>query len=195
LRTAVLKRGSSCCCQDGGVKLTFDTLKDMPLTRLADLYRVGGSASSSSTQQLPVQVISVSEEQIKAAEEMVCEAHACVDALMAHVEALEEEQLNRGEPKLPTFVVSRGDDGCAHKVVPDHLTERPSSWKTDCGWAHGNAHLVCRTDVDDLPAERRCEKCASRFSLGLLTWRCWGKQKKPVYLIWSCRRWLFNTLL
>jgi len=126
---------------------------------------------------VPVQVISFSDVQFKAAEVMACGAQASVDALMARVEALEKEQLNRGEPKLPTFVVSRGGDGCARKVVPDHLIQRPSSWKTDRGWAHGNAHLVRRTDVDDLPAERRCEKCVSRFSRGSLTWRCWGKQK------------------
>ena len=79
---------------------------------------------------MPVQVISFSEEQIKAAEEMACEAQASVDALMARVEALEKEQLNRGGPELPTFVVSRGGVGCAHKVVPDYLIERLSSLKT-----------------------------------------------------------------
>jgi len=177
------------------LKLPSDTLKDTPLTRLADLYRADGSASSSSTLLLPVQVISFCEEQFKAAEEMTCEAQASVDAPMARVEAFVKVQLNRGKPKPPTFVVSRGGEGCAHKVVPDYLIERPSSWKTGCGWAYGNAHLVRCTDVDDLPAERRCEKCMSRFSLDSLTWRCWGKQKKPVYLIWSCRRCLFNTLL
>jgi len=140
-------------------------IKDTPLTRLADLYIADGSASSSSTQQLPVHVISFSEEQIKAAEAMACEAQASVDALTARVEALEKEQLNRGEPELPTFVVSRGGDGCAHKVVPDYLIERPSSWKTYCGWAYGNAQFVRRANVDDLPVERRCEKCISRLSL------------------------------
>jgi len=69
---------------------------------------------------VPVRVISFNEVQIKAAEEMACEAQASVDALMARVEALEKEQLNRGEPELPTFVGSRDDDGCARKVVPDY---------------------------------------------------------------------------
>jgi len=119
----------------------------------------------SSTQQLLVHVISFSEEQINAAEEMACEAQASVDALMARVEALENEQLNRGKPELPTFVASLGGDGCAHKVVPVYLIERPSSWKTYCGRAYSNARFVRRTVVDDLPAERRCEKCVSRFSL------------------------------
>jgi len=69
---------------------------------------------------LPVQVISFSEVRIKAAEEMACEAQVGVDAPRARVEAFEKEQLNRVEPKLPTVVVSRGGDGCAHKVVPDY---------------------------------------------------------------------------
>jgi len=109
------------------VKLSSDTLKDTPPTRLADRYSADGSASSSSTQQVPVQVISFSEVLINAAEVLACEAQVRFDALMARVEALEEEQLNRGEPILPTFVVSCGGDGCAHKVVPDYLIERPSS--------------------------------------------------------------------
>jgi len=93
-----------------------------------------------------VQVISFSEVQIKAAEVIACEAQVSVDALMARVEALEEEQLNRGEPKLPTFVVSRGGDGCAHKVVPDYLIERPSSRRrTVVG--HMVTHILCAVQM------------------------------------------------
>ena len=106
-------------------KVILRYIKDTPLTRLADLYGADESASSSSMQQLLVRVISFNEKQIKAAEEMACEAQASVDGLVARVEALEKKQLNRGEPKLLTFVGSRGDDGCACKVVPDYLTEPP----------------------------------------------------------------------
>jgi len=116
--------------------------KDTPPTRLADRYIADGSASSSFTQLVPVQVISFCEVQIKAAEVIACEAQVSVDALMARVEALEVEQLNRGEPKLPTFVVSRGGDGCAHKVVPDYLIECPSSRRrTVVG--HMVTHILC----------------------------------------------------
>jgi len=115
--------------------------------------------------ELLVHVIRLSEELINAAEEMACGAQASVVALMARVEALENEQLNRGKPELPTLVASFGGDGCAHKVAPVYLIERPSSWETYCDRAYCNARFVRRTVVDDLPAERRCEKGVSRFSL------------------------------
>jgi len=147
------------------VKVSSDTLKDTALTRLADLYCADGSASLSSTRELLVHVIRLSEELINAAEEMAYEAQACVVALMARVEALENEQLNRGKPELPTCVASLGGDSWAHKVVPVYLIERPSPGKTYCDRTYCNARFVRRTVVDDLPAERRCEKGVSRFSL------------------------------
>jgi len=69
---------------------------------------------------VPVQVINFSEEQVKAAVVMACGAQVSVDALMACVEALKKEQLNRGEPNYPpTF--------CPAVVVAAHTKMCPTT--------------------------------------------------------------------